>query len=120
MSAAPTWRSTSSPMSADAKRSGCAPTSIGAPIDVGAQPDRFASADIGDDVERHVGAADIALRTAFEQKPLQPQFAGKIADPRALQRGDGAIGLAVHQIDHGETRSDLRSRRAFEAVVDLI
>ena len=30
------------------------------------------------------------------------------------------IGLAVGEIDHGELRRDLRARRAFEALVDLV
>ena len=33
---------------------------------------------------------------------------------------DGAIRLAVGEIDHREPRRDLRARRAFEALVDLV
>ena len=65
-------------------------------------------------------AADIALRAGLKQQPLRAQFAGEIGDAGGAQRGDREIGLAVGQIDHGELRRDLRARRAFEALVDLV
>ena len=49
------------------------------PVDVGAKPDRLAAGKVGDDVERKVMTADVALRPRFEQQPLLPQFAGEIA-----------------------------------------
>ena len=65
-------------------------------------------------------AADVALRARLQQQPLLAQFAGEIGDPRGAQRRDGAFRLAVGQIDHRQPRGDLRARRAFQPVVDLI
>ena len=65
-------------------------------------------------------AADVALRARFQQQPLLAQFAGKIGDPGGAQRRDGAIRLAVGQVDHGEARRDLRARRALQPVIDLV
>ena len=45
---------------------------------------------------------------------------GKIGDARRSQRRQRPVGLAVHQIDHGQPRRDLRARRALQAVVDLV
>ena len=90
------------------------------PVDIGAQPDRFAARDIGDDVEREVVASDVALRARLQQQPLLAQFAGEIGDAGRAKRGDGAIRLAVGQIDHREPRGDLRARGALQPLVDLV
>ena len=76
--------------------------------------------DIGDDVEREIVASDVALRARLQQQPLLAQFAGEVGDARGAKRGDGAVRLAVGQIDHGEPRRDLRARRALEPMVDLV
>ena len=65
-------------------------------------------------------ASDVALRARLQQQPLLTQFAGEIGDARGAKRRDGAIRLAVGQVDHGETCRDLRPRRALEPVVDLV
>ena len=90
------------------------------PVDIGAQPDRLAPGDIGDDVEREIVAADVALRARLQQQPLLAQFAREIGDPRRAKRRDRAVRLAVHQIDHRQPRRDLRARRALQPMIDLI
>ena len=65
-------------------------------------------------------AADIALRARLQQQPLLAQFAGEIGDAGGAKRRDGAVGLAVGQIDHGKAGGDLRARRAFQPLVDLV
>ena len=90
------------------------------PVDVGAQPDRLAAGDIGDDIEREVMAADVALRARFQQQPLLTQFARKIGDAGGAKSRDGAIRLAVGEVDHGEARRDLGARRSLQPVIDLI
>jgi hypothetical protein len=39
---------------------------------------------------------------------------------RVVRSADGAIRLAVGQIDHGQARRDLRARRALQPLVDLV
>ncbi len=65
-------------------------------------------------------AADVALRPRLQQQPLLTQFAGEIGDPRGAQRRDGAVRLAVGQVDHGKPCGDLRARRTLQPLVDLI
>ena len=64
--------------------------------------------------------ADVALRARFQQQPLLPQFAREIGDARRAQRRDGAVRLAVGQVDHGQARRHLRPRRTLEPLVDLV
>ena len=64
--------------------------------------------------------SDVALRARLEQQALLAQFAGKIGDAGRAKRGDGALRLAVGEIDHRQARSDLRTRGAFEPLVDLV
>src|SRR5689334_23962738 len=45
-------------------------------------------------------------------RSLLAQFAGEIRDPRRTQRGNGAVGLAVHQVDHRKPRGDLGDRKS--------
>ena len=90
------------------------------PVDIGAQADRLAAGDVGDDVEREVVAADVALRARLQQQPLLPQFAGEIGDAGGAQRRDRPVRLAVGQIDHREPCRDLRARRALQPLVDLV
>ena len=65
-------------------------------------------------------AADVALRARLQQQPLLAQFAGKVGDARGAKRRDGAIRLAVHQVDHRQPCGDLRARRALQPVIDLV
>ncbi len=65
-------------------------------------------------------ASDVALRARLQQQPLLAQFARQIGDARGAKRGDGAIGLAAGQIDHGQARRHLRARRALQPVIDLV
>jgi hypothetical protein len=59
------------------------------PVNVGAQPDRFAPADVRDDVEREVVTSDVALRARLQQQPLLTQFTRKLDNARGAKRGDG-------------------------------
>ena len=90
------------------------------PVDVGAQPDRLAADQVGDDVEREIVPADVALRARLEQQPLLPQLAGEIGDARRAQRRERAVRLAVGEIDHRQARGDMRARRAVEPMLDLV
>ena len=65
-------------------------------------------------------APDVALRARLQQQPLLTQFAGEIGDARGAKRRDGAVRLAVGQVDHGEARGDLGARSTLQPLVDLI
>ena len=65
-------------------------------------------------------ASDVALRARLQQQPLLAQFAGEVGDAGGAQRRDGAVRLAVGQVDHGQARGDLRARRALQPLVDLV
>ena len=90
------------------------------PQNVGTQADRLTAADIGDQFQRQVVAADIGQRARLQQQPLVAQFIGQIRGARGLQRRQRAIGLAVHQIDDREPGRDLGARGALQAVIDLV
>ena len=63
---------------------------------------------------------DVALRARLQQQPLLAQFAGEIGDARGAKGRDGAIRLAIGQVDHRQACRHLRARRAFQPLVDLI
>ncbi len=65
-------------------------------------------------------ASDVALRARLQQQPLLAQFARQIRNPRRAKRCDGAVRLAIGQIDHGKARCDLRARSTLQPLVDLI
>ena len=64
--------------------------------------------------------ADVAVGACLQQQPLLAQFAREIGNAGRAQRLDGAIRLAIGQIDHGEARRHLGPRRAFETAIDLV
>ena len=76
--------------------------------------------DVGDDFQRQIVPAGLRQRARFQQQPLVAQFVGEPLGAGRAQRGERAVGLAVHQVDDGEARGDLRARRALQAVVDLV
>ena len=75
---------------------------------------------MGDDFEREIVAPEIGQRARFEKQPLIAQFIGEIGGTRGAQDRKRAVGLSVHQINHGQPRRHLRACRALQPVIDLI
>ena len=64
--------------------------------------------------------AEIGQRPRFEKQPLIAEFVGEIGRARGAQEREGAVGLAVHQIDYGQSRRHLRARSTLQPAIDLI
>ena len=82
------------------------------PQNIGTQPIRRAAVDVGDHFQRQVVTGEIGQRARFEEEPLISQIVGQAAGAACAQSRQGAVGLAVHQINDGKPRRHLRARGA--------
>ena len=55
-------------------------------MDIGAQPDRFAATEVGDDIQGKVVTSNVALRARLQKQSLLAQFAREIGDARGAKR----------------------------------
>ena len=65
-------------------------------------------------------AADIGERASLQQQALVAQLVVQVGDAGGAQHRQSPIGLAIHQIDDGKSRRDLRTRRTLQPMIDLI
>ena len=65
-------------------------------------------------------AADVTLRARFQQQALLTQLARQIGYARTAERRYRAVGLPIGEIHHRQSRRDLCTSRAFQALINLV